>query len=155
MKGKTMRKMLITTFAAIILSTLTGCHSDIVCTARLKEIDTRCFHIEPLKTDDPQVGLVLKDLLEKEFVRQGCDMCQPDDATIIITGAAFLTQRSQADQNMFGSTAASSQAIESVTLAAKDSSGELVATASYDNAERFTAGRIGAEFGSAVAARLK
>jgi len=150
-----MRKALIATLAAIALSTLTGCNSDIVTTSRLKEIETRCFYIEPLKTEDPHVGEVLKNLIEKEFVRRNCQMCDTVNATVFITGAAFLTQRSQADRNLFGSTAASSQAIESVTLTAKDTTGQLLATASYDNAQRLTAGRIGQELGAALAARLK
>jgi len=150
-----MKKTLIPALTAIVLTTLAGCHSDIVCTPQLKQIKTRCFYFEPLKTEDPHVGEVLNNLIQKEFIRLRCQICDSNDATVFITGAAFLTQRSQANENLFGAAAASSQAIESVTITVKDATGQLLASASYDNVERFTAGKIGRQFGAALAARLK
>ena len=139
----------------LILSVLAGCHSDIVCTDRLKLLEHKCVHVEPLETANPYIGKVLKDVLVKEFVRHRFEICDSNSATIIITGSAFLTQRSESDKNFLGASAASSQAIESVSLAVRDKEGGLLASASYDNTECYTASRIGKELGGALANKLK
>jgi len=139
----------------LILSVLAGCHSDIVCTDRLKLLEHKCVHVEPLETANPYIGKVLKDVLVKEFVRHRFEICDSNSATIIITGSAFLTQRSESDKNFLGASAASSQAIESVSLAVRDKEGGLLASASYDNTECYTASRIGKELGGALAKKLR
>jgi len=139
----------------LALITFGGCHSDIVCTKRIKLLKRKCVHVEPLETENPYIGRVLKDVIVKEFVRRRFEICDPNSATIIITGSAFLTQRSESDRNLLGGSAFSSQAIESVALAIKDKDGGLLASASYDNTERYTASRIGKELGGALADRLK
>ena len=53
-----------------------------------------------------------------------------------------------------GSGAASSQAIESVSLVGKDTNGEMLLSASYDNKERYSAGKLSQQFGSALAKKL-
>lgn len=124
-----------------------GCHSDIVCTERLMMLEHKCVHLAPLNSEDPHVGQVLRDALEKELIRQGIALCGPDTATVFITGSTFLTMR--------GTASASSQSIESVSIVAKDNSGEVLLSASYDNKDRLTAGRVAKEFGSALAGKLK
>jgi hypothetical protein len=133
----------------------TGCNTDIVCTGRLKTLDYKCIYIAPLESEDPQVGKVLRDILEKELVRRKVQLCDPDTATVIISGATFLTVRATSNEDWFGSTSASNEAIESISVVAKDRDGELLLSASYDNKKRYTASKLGREFGSALAGKLK
>ena len=131
--------------SAIVVSA--GCNSDIVCTERLKMLEHKCVHLAPLNSEDPHVGQVLRDALEKELIRQGIALCDSDTATVFITGSTFLSMR--------GPASSSNQSIESVSIVAKDSSGEILLSASYDNNDRHTAGRVAKEFGSALAGKLK
>jgi len=138
---------------AVVVSA--GCSSDIVTTNHLKELTHRCVYIAPLESEDPQVGIVVRDVIEKEFIRKKIELCDANTATVFITGATFLTARTTASKGLLGSESASSQAIESVSLVAKDSSGEVLLSASYDNKERYTASKLAKEFGASVADKLK
>jgi len=102
---------------------------------------------EPLESEDPHVGKVIRDVLEKELMRRKIELCDPNTATVFFTGATFLTVR--------GTSSSSSQAIESVSLIAKDSDGETLMSASYDNKERYSASKLAKEFGSSLAKKLK
>ncbi len=139
----------------LALSTLAGCNSDIVCTDRLKMLDYKCVYIEPLESENPQIGKVLRDVLEKEFIRRKVELCDPNTATIFISGATFLTARSTSNKNFLGGSSESSQSVESVSLVAKDSSGQILLSASYDNQDRNTVSKLAKEFGSALAGKLK
>lgn len=150
-----MNKMKFGVLALLIVNILAGCRSDIVCTKRVKELTSKCVYIEPLKTEDLYIGKVLRDVVEKEFVRKGFEICDANGATILISGAAFLTQRSAANKNFLGASETSSQAIESVSLVVKNRAGEILATASYDNNERYTASKLATEFGCELANKLK
>ncbi len=134
-----------------------GCNSDIVTTNRLKEITDKCVYIAPIQSENPYVGKVLRDVLEKEFIRRKIELGDPNTATIIITGATFMTVRAAPDANTFGSNryAAANQAIESVSIMAKNRNGQILLTASYDNKEQYTASKLAKEFGSALADKLK
>jgi len=132
-----------------------GCNSDIVTTHRLKELNHKCIYVAPLESEDPQVGKVIRDIIEKEFIRRKIELCDPNTATVFITGATFLTARATASKNLLGMESASSQAIESVSLVAKDSSGEVLLSASYDNKDRQSASKVAQEFGAALANKLK
>jgi len=132
-----------------------GCNSDIVCTSRLKLLEYKCVYIAPLDSEDPQVGKVLRDILEKELVRKNIQLCNSDSATIFISGATFMTVRATSSDGMFGSSSSSNQAIESISVVAKDRDGELLLSASYDNKKRYTASQLGRDFGSALADKLK
>jgi len=131
----------------LAISIFAGCGSDIVTTDRLKMLEHKCVYIEPLESEDPHVGKVIRDVLEKELMRQQIELCDPNTATVLFTGATFLTVR--------GSGAASGQAIESVSLVGKDTNGEVLLSASYDNKERYSASQLAKQFGSALAKKLK
>ncbi len=150
-----MRRIALFLLAVSALSISAGCHSDIVVTRRAKELTHKCVYVEPLDSEDPRIGQVIRDIVEKEFVRRRFDVCKPENATMFISGSAFLTTRSTSEKSFFGASAASSQAIESVSLVVKDSDGKLLASASYDNKERYTASRLAKELGGALANRLK
>jgi len=124
-----------------------GCNSDIVCTSRLKMLEYRCVYIAPLESEDPQVGKVIRDVIEKEFVRKNIELCDLNTATVFLTGATFMTVRAMGSD--------SRQAIESISLVAKDSNGEILLSASYDNKERYSASKLAKEFGAALANKLK
>jgi hypothetical protein len=49
----------------------------------------------------------------------------------------------------------SSQAVESVSLIAKDRDGEILLIAFYGNKEKYSASKLAREFGSALANKLK
>ncbi len=134
-----------------------GCNSDIVTTNRLKELSHNCVYIAPIQSENPYVGKVLRDVLEKEFIRRKIELGDPNTATIFITGAAFMTVRAAPDANTLGSNryAAANQAIESVSIMAKNRNGQILLTASYDNKEQYTASKLAKEFGSALADKLK
>jgi len=134
-----------------------GCNSDIVCTARLKMITDRCVCLEPIQSENPYVGQVLRDVLEKELIRRKVEICDPNSATIFITGSTFMTVRAGPDAGGLRrhKSAAANQAIESVSAVAKDKDGEVLLTASYDNKEQYTASKLAKEFGSALANKLK
>lgn len=132
-----------------------GCNTDIVCTGRLKTLEYKCVYIAPLESEDPQVGKVLRDILEKELVRRKIQLCDPDSATVLISGATFLTVRAKSNEDWFGSSSASNEAIESISVVAKDREGELLLSASYDNKKRYTASKLGREFGSTLANKLR
>ena len=130
-----------------VISVFAGCGSDIVCTDRLKMLEHKCVYIEPLESDDPHVGQVIRDVLEKELMRKQIELCDPNTATVIFTGSTFMTVR--------GSGAATSQSIESLSLVGKDTSGEMLLSASYDNKERYSASKLAQQFGSELAKKLK
>jgi len=132
-----------------------GCNSDIVTTNRLKELTHKCIYIEPLESEDPQVGKVIRDVIEKELLRKKIKLCDPNTATIFMTGATFLTLRATSSGTFLSTSSVSSQAIESVSLVAKDRSGEVLLSASYDNKERYSASKLAQEFGAALANKLK
>ena len=130
-----------------LISTIAGCGSDIVSTDRLKMLEHKCVYIEPLESDDPHVGQVIKDVLEKELLRKNVELCDPNTATVLFTGSTFMTVR--------GTGSASSQAIESVSLVGKDPDGEMLLSASYDNKDRYSASKLAQQFGSELAKKLK
>lgn len=139
----------------LLLGLLAGCNSDIVCTGRLAMLENKCVYIEPLESEDPQIGRVLRDVLEKEFIRNKVGICDANSATVLMSGAAFLTVRSTSSDGLLGGSATSSQAIESVSVVAKDRQGGILLSASYDNEHRYTASRLAKEFGSALAVKLR
>ncbi len=132
-----------------------GCNSDIVTTNRLNELTHKCIYIAPLKSEDPQVGEVIRDVIEKEFVRKSIELCDPNTATVFITGATFLTLRGVSSGTILSSSSYTSQSIESVSLVAKESSGEILLSASYDNKDKYSASQLAKEFGAALANKLK
>ena len=138
-----------------VIGIFAGCNSDIVTTNRLKELPRKCVNISPFESQDPQIGKVIRDVIEKEFIRRKIELCDSDTATIFITGASFLTVRSTANEGLFGSESASNQAIESVSLVAKNKNGDILLSASYDNKNRQSATKLAQEFGSAVADKLR
>lgn len=143
----------------LCLFSIAGCNYDIVRNKKVKLDEPKCVCIEPLNTQDPQIGTVLRDVIEKEFVRKGFALSDANTATILISGSAFLTERSKSSQNMVfflgGASAKSNNAIESVSLVAKNRAGQVLATASYDNSESFTASKLATEFGKAFSDKLK
>ncbi|MBL7188672.1 MAG: hypothetical protein ISS70_20295 [Phycisphaerae bacterium] len=125
-----------------------GCgNSDIVVTDRLKMLEHKCVHISPIQSEDPHVGQVIKEVIVKEFVRKKIDFCDPNMATVFMTGTTFLTVRSASRQ--------SQQAIESVSVEARDRDGEILLSASYDNKKQYTASRLAKNFGKALAGKLR
>lgn len=134
----------------LAIVTLVGCNSDIVCTRQLKALKYKCVYIEPIESQDPYVGKVLRDVLEKEFIRKRVNLCDPNTATIFITGSTFMTSRASGRKY-----AAANQAIESISVVAKDSSGQILLTASYDNKKQYSASKLAKEFGAALAGKLK
>ena len=131
----------------LAISISAGCDSDIVSTDRLKMLEHKCVYIAPLESEDPHVGKVIKDVLEKELMRQQIELCDPNTATVLFAGSTFMTVR--------GSGSVSSQSIESLSLVGKDINGEMLLSASYDNKERLSASRLAQQFGSALAKELK
>ncbi len=65
-----------------------------------------------------------------------------------------MTVRSSGRKDLFGGAESSAQAIESLTITAKDKAGNVLITASYDNREQYTASKLGQEFGKELAGRL-
>lgn len=139
----------------VFLAFLAGCHTDIVTTRYLKAVNPKCVHIASIESEDPYVGKVIQGVLKKEFIRKKVQLCDPNSATVILTGSTFLTTRSTGKTDWFGSKESSSEAIESLTITAKDPNGNILLTASYDNAEQLTASKLTQEFGSALANKLK
>ncbi len=134
-----------------------GCNSDIVTTRGLKQLNHKCVYLEAIESVDPHVGKVIRDVIEKEFVRRKIELCDSDTATVFITGATFMTAKAKSNGSFFGigSSSSSTQAIESVSVVAKDSSGQVLLSASYDNKDRYSASKLAREFGSALADKLK
>ena len=139
---------------AVLLGTA-GCNMDIVSTEHLTAMTERCVYVEAIGSEDPQVGEVLKDILQKELLRKNVAMCDEENATIIMSGATFMTNRSVSKGGLLGSNAVSNQALESISLTAKNKEGQILLSASYDNGDRKTAGKVGKEFGTAIANRLR
>jgi hypothetical protein len=150
-------KILLLLFAAIIVF-FAGCNTDIVTTKQLKAIKNKCVYVTPIESQDPYVGKVLRDVLEKEFVRRRVQLCDANTANVILTGSTFLTTRSKGETSalngLFGGKQSSAQAIESVTITAKDKTGNILLTASYNNVDQLTASKLAQEFGSALADKL-
>ena len=124
-----------------------GCNSDIVTTEQLRMLEYKCVYVAPLNSEDPQVGQVLRDTIQQELLRKRIAICDPNTATILITGSTFLTTR--------GTASSSGQSIESVSLVGKNISGEIILSASYDNKDRLSASKLAQEFGSALADKLR
>ena len=68
-----------------------------------------------------------------------------------------MTAQAKSNGAIFGigSSSSSSQAVESVSVVAKDGSGQVLLSASYDNKDRQSASTLAREFGSALADKLK
>jgi hypothetical protein len=132
-----------------------GCNSDIVTTHHLKELGEKRVYIAPLESEDPQVGQVIRGVLEKEFIRRRVALSDPNDATVIITGATFMTTRGKSAGTLLGSSSSSIQACESVSVTAKDRENRILLSASYDNKDRCTVSEFARKFGSALAAKFR
>lgn len=145
--------------SVLFFASIAGCNYDIVRNKTVKLDEPKTVFIEPLKTEDEHIGIVLRDVIEKEFVRKGFCLSDADNATILISGSAFLTERSKSSQNFVlflgGGSSNSNNAIESVSLIAKNRQGRILATASYDNSQSFTASKLGTEFGRAFSEKLR
>jgi len=143
----------------LLMALSAGCLSDIVTTPQLKTLTERRIYIEPIQSENPQVGQVLRDVIEKEFVRKKIELGDPNTATVFITGSTFMTVRATASQtkvHVIGTGSAfASQAVESISVIAKDREGQILLTASYDNKKQNTASKLGKEFGKALANKLK
>ncbi len=139
----------------MLLALFAGCNTDIVTTKQLKAVENRCVYITPIESQDPYVGKVLRDVLEKEFVRKHVQLCDAETANVILTGSTFLTLRSTGKTDWFGGKDSSAQAIESLTITAKDKGGNVLLTASYNNVDQLTASKLAREFGSALADKLR
>lgn len=131
----------------IALGICAGCHSDIVVTNRMKSLEKKCVHVSPIQSEEPHIGKVLRDVIVKEFVRSKVELCNPDAANVFLTGTTFLTVRTVSGE--------SRQAIESVSVEARDKEGKILMSASYDNKEQYSASRIGSEFGKALSGKLR
>ena len=143
---------------SVMLALFAGCNTDIVTTNQLKTIKNKCVYVTPIESQDPYVGKVLRDVLEKEFIRKHIQLCDADTANVILTGSTFMTTRSHGETsmlNLFGGKQSSAQAIESVTITAKDKAGNLLLTASYNNVDQQTASKLAQDFGSTLADKLK
>jgi hypothetical protein len=148
------------TLATVVLLTIfaAGCNTDIVTTKQLKTIKDKRIYVTPIESQDPYIGKVIKDILEKEFIRKKVQLCDAENANIILTGATFLTTRSQGQTsflNLFGGKQTSAQSIESVSISAKDRTGNVLLTASYNNADQQTASQLAKDFGSSLADKLR
>ncbi len=141
----------------LMIIVFAGCNSDIVTTNHLKELKDKCIYITPIQSDNPYVGKVLRDVLEKEFIRRKIKLCDPETATILITGATFMKLRSAPDADSLNSnkSAAANKAVESVSIMAKNRNGQILLTASYDNKEQYTVSKLAQEFGSALAGKFR
>ena len=143
---------------SVMLALFAGCNTDIVTTSQLKTIKNKCVCVTPIDSQDPYVGKVIRDVLEKEFVRKHIQLCDADNANVILTGSTFMTTRSHGETsmlNLFGGKQSSAQAIESVTITAKDKAGNILLTASYNNVDQLTASKLAQEFGSTLADKLR
>lgn len=137
----------------------TGCPYDIVTTPHLKALAEKRIYIEPIQSENPHVGQVLRDALEKEFVRKNFELGDPNTATVFISGSTFMTVRSKASETKVSvvgtGSAFANQAVESISVIAKDKEGQILLTASYDNSKQYTVSKLAKEFGSELAKRLK
>jgi hypothetical protein len=142
---------------SVLAAFLAGCHTDIVTTKQLKAVKNKCVYVQPVESADPYVGKVIRDVLEKEFVRKGVKLCDEKSANVILAGSTFLTTRSEGHKGLFGvgGSDSSAQAVESVTVTARDKAGNVLLTSSYDNSEQFTASKLAQEFGSSLADKLR
>jgi len=144
---------------SVMLALFVGCNTDIVTTKQLKTVKNKCVYVTPIDCQDPYVGKVLRDVLEKEFVRKNVQLCDADNATVILTGSTFMTTRSKGEtsmlNNLFGGKESSAQSIESVSVSAKDKAGNILLTASYNNVDQLTASKLAQEFGSTLADKLR
>ena len=137
------------------LIALGGCYSDIVVSPKLRAVKSKCVYVEPFTARNSQIGEVLRDVVTKEFLRHRVNLCDKDNATLFVSGAAFLTERARGREGWFGVSSQTTEAIESLSLTVKDNRGHTVASASYDNVERFTASRLAREVGGALAGHLR
>ena len=143
---------------SVMLALFAGCNTDIVTTSQLKTIKNKCVCVTPIESQDPYVGKVMRDVLEKEFIRKHIQLCDADTANVILTGSTFMTTRAKGETsmlNLLGGKQSSAQAIESVTITAKDKAGNLLLTASYNNVDQQTASKLAQDFGSTLADKLR
>jgi hypothetical protein len=143
---------------SVMLALFAGCNTDIVTTKQLNTIKNKCVYVTPIESQDPYVGKVIRDVLEKEFVRKHIQLCDANTANVILTGSTFMTTRSKGETsmlNLFGGKQSSAQAIESITVTAKDKTGNILLTASYNNVDQLTASKLAQEFGSTLADKLR
>jgi hypothetical protein len=143
-----MKKMTLTVSVLLTLILIAGCGYNVVRNKDVKLDTPKCICNEHLKIDDPNVGNVFHNAIEKEFKRCGFELCRHTNATILISGSASLTEQPVGGSN-------SEQTIESISLTAKNKTGQILATASYDNTKRLTTSRLATELGRAIAQKLQ
>ncbi len=144
------------TLIAVLMLPFIGCKSDIVTAKQLYAVKNRCVCVQTIESQHPYVGKVIRDVLEKEFVRKRVQLCDANSANPLITGSTFLTTRGEGHGGFFGlgRCDSSAQAIESVSITAKDASANIPMSASYGNSDQPTASKLAQEFGSALAGKL-
>ena len=144
------------TFAAVVFLAVfaAGCNTDVVTSRYLTAIGHKCVYIKTIESRDPYIGRVLRDGIEKEFIRRQVMLCDSAGANVIVTGSTVLTTRSTGKTGFFGSRE-STQAIESVTITAKDKLGNILLSASYNNVNQLSASKLAKDFGSTLAKKLR
>lgn len=136
------------------LFVLTGCNTDMVVSPELNEIEDKRIYVSTFTSEDPGIGQVIRDIMIKEMLRAGVPMTPEDQANLIITGAAFLTDQSKGRSGIFTSSSRTTQSIESVSVVVKTPDGRVMASGSYDNSARESASEIAKELGAKVASKL-
>ena len=144
------------TFSITVLLTVfvTGCNTDVVTSRYLTAIGHKCVYIKTIESKDPYISRVLRDVFEKEFIRKQVMLCDAETANVILTGSTILKTRYTENKNWFGGRE-SSQAIESVTITAKDKLGNILLSASYNNVNQLSPNKLAKDFGSTLANKLR
>ena len=140
-----------------------GCYSDVTVTKELKTLDRKCIHIGQIDCNNPRVAKILRDCLQKEFIKAKLDVCDEDTATMIMTGDVFMTTEKEfAGSGWFGSYGSGGYvggkealAIDSTSFQVKTKDGRLLAVASYNNWVRERVERVGHFLGYDLASKLK
>jgi hypothetical protein len=136
---------------------LSGCHMDVmVDRERLAEVGLRCVHIGPLASANEPLAQVVRDVLEKEFMRREMGPCTAEEATLLMSGSIDALSINTTRKKFLGPLEETSrESISSVSLVVKDREGSVVLSMSFDNQDRHSAIHLGRMLGRDLAKKLR
>lgn len=149
--------------ASLLVCSIYGCYSDIAVTEKFKSLEQKRIYVGQIECDNPRVGEILQDCIQKEFVKAKLDISNQDDATMIIGGSVFITPKKDiSGTGVFGEYGGGVYGagkekilIDSVSLQVKAKDGTLLAIASFNNWADLNVEEVGRYLGGDLANKLK
>lgn len=156
-------KLKLTLLLAGLAVMLAGCYSDVMVTETLKGYYRRDVFIGDINCQAPEASSILRDSLTKAFIKNGVNVTSRDNATMILSGDVFLSYGSKelasgfrtSDVGSFYGSGKSGYTIESASFKMKDTFGEILLIATFNNYDRLSVDQVGYFLGNDIALKVR